>query len=87
MNLLKSLSVQDFISQKNESGEVEVLVKMLYEPSYHYNAPDGRNQYVCIRKDFLLMLNDMFNDTEKKMNKYKEIVDKMKNVMEELNEQ
>lgn len=85
MNYLKNLAEQDFVSNKTDNN-VEVLVKKLYEPLMSGNDIN-KSEYICIRKDFLLIMNDMFNNTEQKLNQYKEIVDKMKNVMEELNEQ
>ncbi len=80
MNYLKNLAEQDFCSQKSSDGEVEVLVKKLYEPILVGNDPN-KSEYICIRKDFLLTINDMFNDREKELKEYEEIVDKIRNII------
>lgn len=80
MNYLKNLAEQDFWSQKSNDGEVEVLVKKLYEPILVDNDPN-KSEYICIRKDFLLTINDMFNDREKELKEYEEIVGKIRNII------
>jgi len=82
MNYLKNLAEQDFCSQKSSDGEVEILVKKLYEPVSVGND-ENKNEYICIRKDFLLILNDMFNDREKELNEYREKINKLKKFIEE----
>lgn len=81
MNYLKNLAEQDFCSQKSSDGEMEVLVKKLYEPILVGNDPN-KSEYICIRKDFLLTINDMFNDREKELKEYEEIVDKIRNIID-----
>lgn len=80
MNYLKNLAEQDFCSQKSSNGEVEVLVKKLYEPIPAGNDTN-KSEYICIRKDFLLTINDMFNNREKELKGYKEIVGKIRNII------
>jgi hypothetical protein len=80
MNYLKNLAEQDFCSQKSKDGNIEVLVKKLYEPFSDGYDPN-KNEYICIRKDFLLTINDMFNDREQELNEYKKIVDKIRNII------
>ena len=82
MNYLRNIALQDFVSQKNEAGEIEVLVKKLYEPSDKYDRYSERIEYICIRKDFFLAINDMFNEREKKLNKLEKQVKQIHKVLE-----
>ena len=72
MNFLKNLAEQDFVSQKNESGQIDVMVKKLNELG---------NEYICIRKDYLMILNDMFNDTEAALKKAEKKVEQIERII------
>ena len=63
MNFLKNLAEQDFVSETGSDDVIEVLVKK------EYNPIDNTKEYICIRKDYLMILNDMFNDTEEALKK------------------
>ena len=63
MNFLKNLAEQDFVSETGSDDVIEVLVKK------EYNPVDNTKEYICIRKDYLMILNDMFNDTEEALKK------------------
>lgn len=80
MNYLKNLAEQDFCSNTTDNGEVEVLVKKLYEPIPVGNDPN-KSEYICIRKDFLLTINDMFNDREKELIKCEETLNKIRSII------
>lgn len=72
MNFLKNLAEQDFVSQKDESGQIDVMVKKLNELG---------NEYICIRKDYLMILNDMFNDTEEELKRAKKQLNDIKEII------
>ena len=73
MNFLKNLAEQDFVSETGSDDVIEVLVKK------EYNPVDNTKEYICIRKDYLMILNDMFNDREKELNKLEK---QLKNIRE-----
>ena len=74
MNFLKNLAEQDFVSQKNESGQIDVMVKKLNELG---------NEYICIRKDYLMILNDMFNDREEALKKAEKQLKQIEKIINE----
>ena len=74
MNFLKNLAEQDFVSQKNESGQIDVMVKKLNELG---------NEYICIRKDYLMILNDMFNDTEEELKRAEKQLKQIEKIINE----
>ena len=76
MSLLKNLLDQDFLSMEKD-GHKEVIVKK--EPDYL----DGEKDFICIRKDYLLLLDDHFEQQSKKIQKYEETFEKIKKFVEE----
>lgn len=80
MSLLKQLLDKDFLSTEKD-GKKEVIMKK--EPDYL----DGEKDFICIRKDYLLLLDDHFDGMYKKLQKYEEIFNKIKDFMEETDEQ
>lgn len=79
MSILKSLLEQDFLTIE-EDGHKEVVVKK--EPDYINDNKD----YICIRKDYLLMLDNHFDDEIKALKKYKEAFEKIQKIMDEVDE-
>lgn len=75
MNLLKNLAESDFVSQKDSSGQLDVMVKKEYCPS------DNTKEYICIRKDYLMILNDMFNDREEELNRVKKQLNDIREII------
>lgn len=84
MNYLRNIALKDFVSQKNDAGEIEVLVKKLYGPSDATDRYSDNVEYICIRKDFFMAINDMFNDREKELNKIKKQLNKIEQALKEV---
>ena len=72
MNFLKNLAEQDFVSQRDKTGQLEVKVKKLIEMG---------EEYICIRKDYLMILNDMFNDTEEALKKAEKQLEQIERII------
>ena len=83
MNYLRNVALNDFVSQKNDAGEIEVLVKKLYEPSDPTDRYSEKVEYICIRKDFFMEINDMFNAREEKAERLEKQLCQIRKILQE----
>ena len=78
MNFLKNLAEQDFVTEAGKDNVIEVLVKKEYDPV------DSTKEYICIRKDYLMILNDMFNDREKELERVEKQLKQIEKIINEI---
>ena len=79
MSILKSLINADCLTTE-ESGSSEVVVKK------EYNGMDSEKDFICIRKDYLLLLDEHIDSQIKELKQYEGAFNKIKNCMQEIDE-